>query len=115
MRRRAALLSMLLVAGCGQDDRQQTAVGKTEAGLECLTDGATDYATACTTERQTISGGVILTLRSPTGSFRRLRVANGAVTAADGAEPARIIGGDPKRIEVAVGRDRYRIPRGDLR
>jgi hypothetical protein len=115
MRRPAAFVSILLAAGCGQADRQQASAVSTESGLQCLTDGATDYATGCTTERQAVPGGAIFTLRSPTGSFRRLRVVNGTISAADGAEPARVVGGDARRVEVAIGRDRYRIPRGDLR
>jgi hypothetical protein len=113
--RAAAVASILLVAGCGQSGEQHNAAGAAEPGLECATDGASDYGAGCTIERKAAARGTVLTLRSPTGSFRRLRVVNGAVAAADGAEPARVIGGDARRIEVAVGRDRYRIPRKDLR
>ena len=105
---------VLLLASCGPSGERQQGQARqpvAEPILECAIDGAADYSTGCTIER----AGPILTIRSPTGSFRRLRVAGGRVTAADGAEPARIVGEDAKRIEVAIGRDRYRIPREVLR
>lgn len=105
-------LSLLLLAACGSSGAgQQAQMGAAEPGLECATDGASDYAAGCTIERN----GTILTLRSPTGSFRRLRVSGGKVEAADGAEPARILGDDGKRVSIAIGGDRYIIPKADLR
>ena len=110
----AGLALILLAAGCGRG-QQQEATSVAVPGFECATDGASDYGSGCTLERVAATSGTILTLRSPTGSFRRLRITNGNVAAADGAEPARTIGGDAKRIEVAIGGDRYRIPREALR
>ncbi len=110
--RTASGLALLLLAACGSPGAEQQAqVGAAEPGLECAMDGASEYAAGCTVERN----GTVLTLRSPTGSFRRLRVANGKVEAADGAEPARRLGDDGKRVSVAVGGDRYLIPKADLR
>jgi hypothetical protein len=110
------LALLLLTAGCSRGNEEQQASAAVAApGLECATDGASDYGTGCTIERKAATGGTILTLRSPTGSFRRLRIASGNVATADGAEPARLIGGDAKRVEVAIGGDRYRIPRETLR
>jgi hypothetical protein len=112
--RRLAGPAFLLLVSCGSSgERQpdQAPQGVAAPGLECAVDGASDYGDGCTFERQPAADGAILTLRSPTGSFRRLRVAGGNVAAADGAEPARVLGGDSARIEVAIGRDRYRIPR----
>lgn len=109
MRAAASLALVLLAAGCGSKQQQSEAI--VAPGFECATDGASDYGTGCTLERASAKEGAILTLRSPTGSFRRLRIVGGNISAADGAEPARIIGGDAKRIDVAVGDDRYRIPR----
>jgi len=118
--RAMAGVACLLLAGCGDDasgawKQEQKGSGEAVAGLECATDGASDYGTGCTIERRTTRDGTILTVHSPTGSFRRLLVAGGRVTAADGAEPARLGRGDGKRTEVAVGGDRYRIPREALR
>ena len=117
MRLMAAAFALLL-AGCGssgerQPDRAPQAI--VEPGFECAVDGASGYGTGCTIERAAAPGGAILILRSPTGSFRRLRVGGGNVTAADGAEPVRILGSDGGRVELAVGGDRYRIPREALR
>ena len=111
--RAAAALPLLLVAACGSSDdpQQRQASAVAAPGLECATDGASDYGTGCTIERS----GTILAIHSPTGSFRRLRVANGRIEAADGAEPARLLGDDGKRVTVAIGGDRYRIPHEALR
>jgi hypothetical protein len=114
--RAVSSLALLLLAACdSSDDGQQAQVGAAEPGLECATDGASDYATGCTIEHGTAHDSTILTLRSPTGSFRRLRVAGGRIEAADGAEPARLLGDDGKRVSVAIGGDRYLIPKADLR
>jgi hypothetical protein len=108
---------MLLLSGCGSGAPQhgERPAEAAQAGLECAVDGAGDYGDGCTIERAAAPGGIILTLRSPTGSFRRLRVAGGRIAAADGAEPARVTAQDKQRIEVAVGGDRYRLPRQLLR
>ena len=115
--RRGAGAAFLLIAACGssgEGQQGQAVQGAVEPGFECAVDGASDYGTGCTIERKAAAGGTILTLRSPTGSFRRLRAGRQGVAAADGAEPARVLGGDGARIEVAIGGDRYRIPRKDL-
>jgi hypothetical protein len=116
MRQTAAFA--LLLAGCGSSAERQPDQGTraiAEPGFQCAVDGASVYGTGCTIERTASPGGAILTLRSPTGSFRRLRVDSGSVAAADGAEPARLTGGDTARVEIAIGGDRYRIPRKLLR
>lgn len=104
MKRLAALL--LLVAGCGGPPA-------TKAGdrIECAVDGAADFERVCTLER---SGGreILFTLRSPSGSFRRLVATRDGrgVMAADGAEPATVTVVGKDLIEVAIGADRYRLP-----
>jgi hypothetical protein len=119
MRRGAILAATLLATACGsaesRDPEGQAAKAEAEPVLECAVDGARDYGTGCTLERSAAPDGTFLTIRSPTGSFRRLRVTGGRVAAADGAEPARIVAEDAKRVEVAVGGDRYRLPRQALR
>jgi hypothetical protein len=118
---RAGIASALLLlsacgSGAGGPWRQEgNESGEAVAGLECATDGASDYGAGCTIVRTSGHTGTVFTLRSPTGSFRRLRVTNGRIEAADGAEPARILGGDSARVELAIGGDRYRIPRVALR
>ena len=84
---------VLLLASCGPSGERQQGQAPQPAAvpvLECAVDGASDYGTGCTIERT----GAILVIRSATGSFRRLRIAGGQLTAADGAEPARLLGGD---------------------
>ncbi|HEY1604151.1 MAG TPA: hypothetical protein VGF77_00965 [Allosphingosinicella sp.] len=111
--RLAAAFPLLLLAACGSSGARQAGVAA--PGLECAVGGASEYGTGCTIARQAARDGTILILRSPTGSFRRLRIAGGRLSAADGAEPARLSGGDGKRITVAVGNDHYLIPREELR
>jgi hypothetical protein len=104
MKRFAALL--LLPAGCGDppatsfDDR-----------IECAVDGAAAFERVCTVER-TAGRDVLLTLRSPSGSFRRLVATRDGrgVTAADGAEPATVTIVGEGLVEVSIGSDRYRLP-----
>ena len=63
-------------------------------------------------ERSDGAQGRIITLRGPDGGFRRLLITRDGrgVIAADGAEPARVTPLSSDRIEVAIGRDRYRLP-----
>lgn len=104
MRRLAALLAPL--AACGGPPES-----KAETRIECAVDGATVFTRVCTVER-TSGPDVLFTIRSPSGSFRRLAATSDGrgVMAADGAEPAavRIVG--PGLIEVSIGGDRYRLP-----
>jgi hypothetical protein len=104
MRRLAVLL--LLLSACGDPPTP-----KAETRIECAVDGAAAFARVCTVER-TPGPDVLFTIRSPSGSFRRLAATSDGrgVMAADGAEPAtvRIVG--PDLIEVSIGDDRYRLP-----
>ena len=104
MKRLAALLPLL--AACGGPP----AAGAEER-IECAVDGAAAFERVCIVER-TAGRDVLLTLRSPSGSFRRLVATQDGrgVMAADGAEPAavRVVGKD--LIEVSIGADRYRLP-----
>jgi hypothetical protein len=105
MKRPAALL--FLVSACGGPPTAH----KAEERIECAVDGASEFERTCTVER-TAGPESLLTLRSPSGSFRRLAVTldGRGVMAADGAEPATvtIVGRD--LIEVSIGSDRYRLP-----
>jgi hypothetical protein len=76
--------------------------------IECALDGAAAFGRVCTVERD--SGR--LTLRGPSGSFRRLVIARDGrgVAAADGAEAATVTILDKDRVEVSIGGDRYRLP-----
>jgi hypothetical protein len=74
--------------------------------------GAEAFERVCTVERAAGAEGLTLTIRAPGGGFRRLLVTKDGrgVVAADGAEEARVSPIAADRIEVAVGRDRYRLP-----
>ncbi len=104
MKRAAALLC--LAAAC-----EGPPAAPRQERIECAVDGAEAFDRVCTVER-TAEPEVILTLRAPSGSFRRLAVARDGrgVTAADGAEPATVAVVGKDLIEVAVGSDRYRLP-----
>jgi hypothetical protein len=104
MRRLAALL--LLLAACEREPAP-----KAEARIECAVDGATAFARVCTVERSP-GPEVLFTIRSPSGSFRRVAATSDGrgVMAADGAEEARVTIVGKDLIEVSIGGDRYRLP-----
>lgn len=105
MKRLAALLCP--IAACDGPPAAPAA----QERIECAVDGAAAFERVCTVER-TPGVEVILTLRSPSGGFRRLAVARDGrgVTAADGAEPATVAVIGRNLIEVSIGPDRYRLP-----
>ena len=104
MKRFAALVPLL--AACGGPPAA-------DAGerIECAVDGSAAFKRVCTVER---SAGpeVILTIRSPSGSFRRLVATTDGrgVMAADGAEAATVKMIGNGLIEVSIGTDHYRLP-----
>ncbi|HYW15235.1 MAG TPA: hypothetical protein VE891_03645 [Allosphingosinicella sp.] len=106
MKRSAALL-LFLVAACGGPPADRPAGEK----IDCALDGAAAFERVCTLER-TAAPELLLTLRSPSGSFRRLVATRDGrgVVAADGAEPATVAIVGKDLIEVSVGSDRYRLP-----
>jgi hypothetical protein len=105
MTRSAALLILLLPACGGPPAADAVPL------VECAVDGAADFERVCTLER-TAGPETLLTLRSPSGSFRRLTVTRDGrgVAAADGAEPATVSIAGKDLIEVSIGSDRYRLP-----
>jgi hypothetical protein len=121
------LFSLVLLAACGggKKDPGPAGPGAGEATIpapaatadasddrvDCAVDGAA-FAHSCTVERVTGDEGLVLTLRAPSGGFRRLLVTKDGrgVVAADGAEPAKVTVLGPGRIEVVIGGDRYRLP-----
>lgn len=80
--------------------------------IPCAIGGAADFSGECRVARTVAEGRVVLTLIAPDGGFRRIEVAadGGGVAAADGAEPARTRRETNGEIEVAIARDRYRLP-----
>ncbi|MBV8686362.1 MAG: hypothetical protein JOZ90_03615 [Alphaproteobacteria bacterium] len=88
-------------AGAGGDDR-----------IDCAVNGAVAFERVCSVERESGADGLILTVRHPSGGFRRLKVTRDGrgVIPADGAEGATVTILDDRHIEVAIGTDRYHLP-----
>ncbi|HEY0148706.1 MAG TPA: hypothetical protein VGB70_06850 [Allosphingosinicella sp.] len=111
-----ALPFLLLLASCGQaDETSKDVLASAPEGaerVECAVAGATAFKQACVLDRAQSPQGLTLTVRSPSGSFRRLLVTRDGrgVIAADGVEQAIVTPVGSDRIEVAIGGDRYRLP-----
>ncbi len=80
--------------------------------VQCAAEGAQAFERVCTLERISGPEGVTLTIRHPSGGFRRLLVTTDGrgVVAADGADPAIVSVVEGDLIEVAIAGDRYRLP-----
>jgi ABC-type Fe3+-hydroxamate transport system substrate-binding protein len=110
----------LLLIGCSESEKSNGPAplvpqgGATvEAPAEppktiCAVDGAAELAPVC--DRELVDG--LLTLRHPSGGFRRLQIMTDGrgVIAADGAELASVTTIGTSLIEVSIGGDRYRLP-----
>ena len=113
--RAAALLSLVLLAGCDRPDYLGELTSdrdRLDDRIECRIGSARQFERFCTYERGRSEGGPTLTLRKPDGGFRRLLVADDGrgVVAADGAEPAVVTIIGEGRIEVEIGGDTFRLP-----
>jgi hypothetical protein len=104
MKRLAALV--LLLSACGGLPGE-----KADERIECAVDGSSRFERVCTVDRSP-GPDLILTIRSPSGSFRRLVATRDGrgVMAADGAEAATVTVIRQDLVEVAIGTDRYRLP-----
>ena len=110
---------LLFLSACGDPDaatERALAAAEQKAAengrLECAAEGAQSFERVCTMERVSGPEGTTLTIRHPSGGFRRLLVTNygRGVVAADGADPASASVVADNEIEVAVSDDRYRLP-----
>ena len=116
MMRALPILAALALASCGDPDSARKAALAAAADqserVDCATDGADAFERVCAVDRSAGPEGLILTVRSPSGSFRRLLVTTDGrgVVAADGADPAVVTVLADDRIEVAIAGDRYRLP-----
>ena len=105
MKRLVALLPLLSACGSPPAARPVDLV-------ECAVNGGATFERVCEVERAAGADGVVLTIRNPSGGFRRLVTTSDGrgVVPADGAEAAtvRLVG--KGLIEVSIGADRYRLP-----
>lgn len=115
-------LALLLIAACRDSpapaDQPQAHAGAPaneapvqDGRIECAVAGR-GFERSCTVEQREAAEGLALVVRHPDGGFRRLLLPRdgSGVRAADGAEPATVEVTADGRAEVAVGRDRYRLP-----
>jgi hypothetical protein len=111
--------AVLLLSACGDasndtDDVLAASASKAdESGrISCSVDGAASFERLCAMERLTGPEGTTLTVRHPSGAFRRLLVTSDGrgVIAADGADTATVSVIADNRIEVKIAGDRYQLP-----
>jgi hypothetical protein len=108
-------LSTLILVACGAAEERETVSATADAPaanrIECALGGSDLFAADCAIERSAEDVGT-LTIRHPDGGFRRLVVTGDGrgVMAADGSAAANVQVIADERIEVAIERDRYRLP-----
>lgn len=102
----SAATLILTLAACGGEVAPPPA-GET---IACAIGAQADFADACTLE--TVAGGSQIIIHHPDGGFRRFNTdpAAGTLVPVDGAEPL-VIEESGDALQVAIGPDRYRIPR----
>ena len=119
-----ALLPAFLLTPCSHPDEKpdNRALAKVEANgtaeaaddglVSCALAGGRGFTRSCSVDREQSSSGLLLTIRHPDGGFHRLLVTKDGrgVVAADGAQPAKVSVLGDDEIEVAIGRDSYRLP-----
>lgn len=112
-------MSLLLLAACGNAGKAtEAALAASEekavdgGRIACAVDGAASITRESTMERLSGPEGTTLTMRHPSGAFRRLLVTTDGrgVVAADGADPAVVSVIGEGRIEVSIAGDRYQLP-----
>ncbi len=121
MKRLGAIIGgALLLAGCGGPDNERLAEaearGSKEAAengrIECALEGAKLFDRTCTVEEMSGADGTVLVVGKQSVGYRRLQITTDGrgVISADGAEQAKVTIVGDGMIEVAIGRDRYRLP-----
>lgn len=119
MRISSALSILALLAGCSPEPGAENmvapvgdsvAAGEDDGRVACAMEGYEGFQRVCSLERHYDANGLLLIVRLPDGGFRRLRVTEGTLVAADGAEPAEVTPAGEDAIEVAIGDARVRLP-----
>ncbi len=120
IRQGGALLALLL-AGCNaapdngalaDAEARQAKEAALSGRIDCALEGAKNFDRTCTLDEMSSADGTVLVVGRADSGYRRLAIATDGrgVVSADGSAPAKvtIVGDDV--IEVAVGKDRYRLP-----
>ena len=116
---RLVLAPLLLLAACSDPNEatnEALAASEEKAADDgrvlCAPEGAESFERVCALERVKGPEGTTLTIRHPSGGFRRLLVTTDGrgVVAADGADPAIVTIVEDDQIEVSIAGDRYRLP-----
>lgn len=113
MRGGVLAFAVLTLASCGEPtvDTPARPPDLPAERIACAHSGA-PLVQDCTVERQRGQDGVVLTIRHPDGSFRRLLAGSDgrSLIAADGAQQASIAVTDGNGTEIAIAGDRYVLP-----
>jgi hypothetical protein len=102
MTARSVIMSAAMLSGCS-GAKEDDMAGRP---IECRIGQARDFARVCSLERD----GDIRVVHHPDGGFRRLRIAGGKITAADGAESPTESRDEQGRPLVSIGGNSYRLP-----
>lgn len=110
-----ALMSLVLLSGCdaSSDAGSRTTQESALSGrIDCALDGTSDFGRNCTLDEMSGADGAVLVVGRAGSGYRRLAIATDGrgVVSADGSEPAKVTVIGDGMIEVAVGKDRYRLP-----
>lgn len=97
------LAALLPLSACGEAAPEPV---PEDRRIACALDGEAEFRRVCSFGQE----GERITLRRPDGGFRRILAGSEGIEAADGAEPARVDEIAPDLVEIAIGRDRYRLP-----
>jgi hypothetical protein len=112
------VFAALSLAACNSQDPSKAAreAVASDNRIACQPAGTAFLAPVCAVERSLSEQGLILTIRHPDASFRRLLVTRDGrgVIAADGAEQAKVriadTIGEGSEIEVMLAGNRYILP-----
>ncbi|WP_373486902.1 hypothetical protein [Blastomonas sp.] len=108
-----ALTFIAMTGGCSTDAGEpESLTGGETAAVQCALGQSTEFTDGCDVERVQNGETRGLVMRHPDGGFRRFEIVDDGrgLVAADGSEEAVVTPLTDGRIEVSVGRDRYRLP-----
>jgi len=109
----AVLLALAIaLAGCSGPSEPESLTGGDESRVPCALGDELDFTEQCDVERVQNGDRRELVIRHPDGGFRRFEIVSDGrgLVAADGAEQAVVTPLSDGRIQLSVGRDRYRLP-----